>query len=460
MNSRWCIIAGARSGSTWLEELIYNSYPGGAKLGEPLEFFENRDSSIDHKYHVTIFNRGLLGLDKFNIKSSVDKHGYLIYLIDTFKSADIDQDVVLKIFPQDWKYSEEDYTNFLLVLKSLNFKFINLNRNLIDRAISWHFMTDKKIVHRWKENNKEYFSTETGIADINEVSNTAIDLSVKDFLNYIDLTKNEDRLKLRLLKNIEYVNVNYETLIEDCKKHDIPIGDTTIVQKTHSKPYKELISNYDELLSQLNQQPIKFNDMSKTICRFAWDYPVLSISRNELRFCCRTAPNKISDEEFKRGSNLFTGFIPMIEVRKELIKGNRHPNCSSCWQIEDSGGTPLRTNFDDFVRWVHKHNVWPELTISDVRNRLLNITEDQIEDLIKIDETRMIEISLGNTCDLKCVYCNHHYSSQWATEKLKYKEITADTIEVELPKVDTFYEDIFWKSLKKIVRSTFQQLTL
>jgi hypothetical protein len=26
MSSRWCIIAGARSGSTWLEEMIYNAF--------------------------------------------------------------------------------------------------------------------------------------------------------------------------------------------------------------------------------------------------------------------------------------------------------------------------------------------------------------------------------------------------------------------------------------------------
>jgi len=187
------------------------------------------------------------------------------------------------------------------------------------------------------------------------------------------------------------------------------------------------------------------HDIINTICRYAWDYPVLGIARNELRFCCRSHPNKIPEKDYQREHHLFTGFIPIIEVRKSLLKGIRHPNCATCWELEDAVGRSPRTNFEEFSLWVHKHNVWPGLSRSEVRDRLLNLNDDLIEDLIKINVTRMIEISLGNTCDLKCVYCNHHYSSQWATEKLKYKEITLENIEDELPKTNTLYEDIFWK---------------
>jgi hypothetical protein len=182
-----------------------------------------------------------------------------------------------------------------------------------------------------------------------------------------------------------------------------------------------------------------------TICRYAWDYPILGISRNELRFCCRARPHTIFDDDMKRGTDLFTGFIPVIELRKNLLRGVKADDCRTCWQIEDSGGKPPRTDFEEFVPWVHKHQVWPGLSREEVRNRLLNLNDELIEDLIKIDVTRMIEINLGNTCDLKCMYCNHHYSSQWATEKLKYNEIKIEEIETELPKVDTAYEDIFWK---------------
>jgi hypothetical protein len=144
---------------------------------------------------------------------------------------------------------------------------------------------------------------------------------------------------------------------------------------------------------------MKETTVQDTVCRFAWDYPVLNISRNELRFCCRAKQHVISSEEMKRGTDLFTGFIPIIEVRKDLLRGVRNEACITCWQIEDAGGRPPRTSFEHFVSWAHKHQVWPGLSINEVRDRLLNLDDSLIEDLIKIDVTRMIEISLGNTCD-------------------------------------------------------------
>jgi organic radical activating enzyme len=185
-----------------------------------------------------------------------------------------------------------------------------------------------------------------------------------------------------------------------------------------------------------------------TICQYAWDYPVLSFARNELRFCCRTKTsnlNQIPDKEFAKGKDIFTGYIPIIELRKSLLKGERHESCGSCWQMEDSSGFSQRAGFKRFVSFVKKNRAWPELSKIQIEERLLNITDDYIEDLIKIDDTRMVEIMLGNTCDLKCMYCNHHYSSQWASEKLKYKEIEIANIETELPKIkNTVYEDIWW----------------
>ena len=191
------------------------------------------------------------------------------------------------------------------------------------------------------------------------------------------------------------------------------------------------------------------SDITKTICKYAWDYPVLAIARNELRFCCRTNPEaenrRLPEAVLEKGKHLFTGYIPIIEVRKSLLRGERHKSCGSCWQQEDNTGFSQRNGFDNFVSFVKQNRVWPKLNAVQVKDRLLNLTDDHIEDLIKIDDTRMIEIMLDNTCDLKCVYCNHQYSSQWAAEKLKYKEITIENIDAELPRIrDTVYENIWW----------------
>lgn len=182
-----------------------------------------------------------------------------------------------------------------------------------------------------------------------------------------------------------------------------------------------------------------------TICVYAWDYPVLSLSRNELRYCCRAAPQTLSKLDLQQGTKLFNEFAPVSDTRRALLTGVKTPNCAACWNIESSGGKSPRTKFTKFIELIYESNMWPELTRDQIKQKLLSLTDDEIETLVNLQHVRKIEISLGNTCDLKCVYCSHHYSSQWAAERLKYKEILPVDIERELPKItDSIYEDIWW----------------
>ena len=187
------------------------------------------------------------------------------------------------------------------------------------------------------------------------------------------------------------------------------------------------------------------SNITDTICMFAWDYPIINVSRNELRYCCRTRPHTVQNEDFALGTDLFNKFIPIVEVRKDLLKGIKNINCDSCWSIENSGGRGPRSRMDNFVNFVDKNKVWPDLSKIEIKEKLLTLTTEEIDTLANIESVRLIEISLGNTCDLKCMYCNHHYSSQWATERLKYGEIRIEDVERELPKItDTVYEELWW----------------
>ena len=187
------------------------------------------------------------------------------------------------------------------------------------------------------------------------------------------------------------------------------------------------------------------NNIEDTICVFAWDYPVLNLSRNELRYCCRARSNTLAEEDFKTGIELFNKFIPIVDVRRSLLTGVQHKDCNSCWSIEASGGRGPRSRMDSFVNFVNKNQVWPGLSKEQLKEKLKSLTPEEIDTLVNLESVRMIEISLGNTCDLKCMYCHHHYSSQWAAESLKYGEIRIQDVERELPKIkDTVYEDLWW----------------
>ena len=65
MTQRWCIISGARSGSTWLEEMIYNNFPNrnySMKLGEPLEHSDDYFKSSGHNHSIALNLDGFIQL--------------------------------------------------------------------------------------------------------------------------------------------------------------------------------------------------------------------------------------------------------------------------------------------------------------------------------------------------------------------------------------------------------------
>jgi hypothetical protein len=454
---RWCIISGARSGSTWLEEMIYNGFPYKnyqIKLGEPLEHSDNYFKSSGHNHTVSLNEFGCLRLSRLPNQIFKNKSEYIDYLIDTFNKGNPTQDIVLKVFTQPWKYSEEEYLKFLSALKNLGFKFINLSRKITDRAVSWGVMEKSKVVHRWSHDNKNYVSTYQGLSDINDKISESLHFEPRIFLDYMNLTWQEDQLKSKILKYFDHVDINYDTIVQDCHKHRIKINTKTKVQKLYNMDYSRLISNYDELIKEtfkdeyikkygMDNQLYK-NKITDTICQFAWDYPVLQIARNDLRQCCRAKGNQMLDEDINKGSKIFTKYEPIIKQRRELLQGIRTEACRSCWATEERGVKSPRSGFGNFVLYVQK-NLWKKNSLAETQHKLLNLSNNDIEEIIKIDAPRMIEISLGNTCDLKCVYCNHHYSSQWAAEKLRYKEISILEVEKPLPENDSKFEQAWWE---------------
>ncbi len=63
----------------------------------------------------------------------------------------------------------------------------------------------------------------------------------------------------------------------------------------------------------------------------------------------------------------------------------------------------------------------------------------------------MVEIMLSSICDMKCVYCNHHYSSRWAKELLEFGEVTPELMAQQIPKPAPSYESVFWRTFESDV---------
>jgi hypothetical protein len=246
MNNRWCIIAGARSGSTWLENLIFESLPKNKK---PLRLNEYILSpflttfSKDENNYVCENNVLMLPLTNDETAQIIQDR------IDTISTANIEQPLTMRVFIRPNQTLNLDYNMFFNKLADINFKFVTLYRNIFDKSLSLYFMENTGIVHRWGNNKETYhYDTMQGNKKPSDISKLEpLTVNMSNWLRNLYNSYTDEVLRKKMTSKLDCPTVRYETLIDDCYANNIPIGPTEII-KTYELPYKDYILNYDELV--------------------------------------------------------------------------------------------------------------------------------------------------------------------------------------------------------------------
>lgn len=187
----------------------------------------------------------------------------------------------------------------------------------------------------------------------------------------------------------------------------------------------------------------EFLSPEKTLCSLRWTYPVINLHRSEVRACCRSKSRIIDGEELKReGINTFLNSAYERSVRRDLLRGVRHDDCSSCWAMEDAGMRGPRTGAETVLPFIqepaaetHDSAYWRKFVDRVDQNPQWQVSH----------APKMLEIMIDNLCDLKCVYCSHHYSSRWAAERIEFGEITPEQMQREFPQPSAQFEKLFWQ---------------
>lgn len=245
MHNRWCIIAGPRSGSTWLEFIFLEHLKSINKNSLRLGEFFHLSIAKHEQFELTKNNHIITGHEHFDSDELLFNNR-----LSMIAKNDNSQFLTMRLFPQNYIFDFIDYVNVVSVLKNSNFKFISLYRNIFDRAVSWSVMEKTHIVHLFKINNIEHHTTYLG-----ERKKTLMDpfyLCTKTFTKFLLLSLQDD-INRRILGNIVgAIEVNYDTLEQDIFSNfgfKLPI---TKIQQVHELPYHELVTNYDQLLNIYN----------------------------------------------------------------------------------------------------------------------------------------------------------------------------------------------------------------
>lgn len=117
-----------------------------------------------------------------------------------------------------------------------------------------------------------------------------------------------------------------------------------------------------------------------------------------IQVCCRSHPigwiQHESLEEVWNNDN-------MRRIRRQVLNGERPPECEPCFSLEDQGVESLRQR--------HIAGVIPEARINLYPNALSKLQED----FTMTFEIPTMEIKLNNLCNLKCRMCNPTDSTSW-----------------------------------------------
>lgn len=112
------------------------------------------------------------------------------------------------------------------------------------------------------------------------------------------------------------------------------------------------------------------------------------------------------------------------KLRKQFLNDEKPDGCKKCWKQEDQG-LPSRRQHE---MEIHKSHLY-KMELLDAPNPIL------------------LDIKLGNFCNLKCRICNSEYSHMWGKDEL---ELFKQTISKNFGK-DWTTDDANWNAIKSIV---------
>jgi organic radical activating enzyme len=193
-------------------------------------------------------------------------------------------------------------------------------------------------------------------------------------------------------------------------------------------------------MSDFNRIKKKLDDVGCGFCLAKWTQVTIHLLNGTTHSCHHPIPHKIPLDEVLRDPTALHNTKFKKRKRKEMLDGGKPAECNYCWNIEENSNSFSDRVFKSAEPWsIDQYDTIKELDWRENYN------------------PRYLEISFGNTCNLKCAYCSPPYSSKWAEEIKKFGPYTQnynfnslDFVDNRIDKTfkltdDNPYTEAFWK---------------
>jgi len=175
--------------------------------------------------------------------------------------------------------------------------------------------------------------------------------------------------------------------------------------------------------------PIK----TETACQLKWNWSTILLKSATTGSCHRCKKIPLTEDNFDNFHNLPHKIKEreiMLQGKWPTVENGGSGHCTFCKVHEDVG------EFSDRQRHLNVPNLTPVELLKNTQ--ATNITPT------------ILELYLNNTCNMKCVYCGPHFSTQWQSELIKHGDINIDnkTTQSKLDYSDQLQQKLFKKTLE------------
>jgi hypothetical protein len=164
-----------------------------------------------------------------------------------------------------------------------------------------------------------------------------------------------------------------------------------VVHKQDEKTYKS-----DYKLSG-EEAKAKLDKVSPTMCLAKWNQVSFHLQTGFTNSCYHPPLHKIPTDKLEQDPSTLHNTPQKKRERSDMIAGNRPPECSYCWKMEDLG------EMSD--RHYRSGEPWAMIDYDQI------VADPQANHV-----PRYVEVNFNNACNFKCSYCSPQFSTTWHKE--------------------------------------------
>jgi len=154
-------------------------------------------------------------------------------------------------------------------------------------------------------------------------------------------------------------------------------------------------------MNKLKETKNKLDTVSPTFCLAKWQQVTVHLQNGHTHSCHHPQTHKVPVQELEHNPSALHNTSYKKHQRKLMLEGKRPDECSYCWSVEDTAGE----HYSDRIK-KSSNSTWAMPYFDQVS------TAKWQENTIPAQ----VEVSFGNVCNMKCVYCSPVFSSEWWSE--------------------------------------------